>query len=340
LKRQIKCTDKRGIVISIVKQANELGNTQNEKVFDYPFVIGNGGAGLYYLCREINDELERFVCTGKQPEEDKGTNKEYHVFTHEQERMMIGRWAGMGMTVTYHRQQVELVDRITIAYMKVENTKTGLSISIIPWFVAPGRPYPIFVYIYAIGHYQRAEKKSLGETAAAVRKLFGISGFHKSTVSRSLGAMAGFIDVSGPGQPLAAELTDKRVEMKKPDENAIDAISEILAFYPSFEVLEKEIGGKAKRLPKPMKRADRAAHTLGGIPDGQFEIIIRSEPGGRPRPDRRRRPPRHRKKRSKPVQRPLKFVGHPQREDKRKAIIAICRNLALDAAVKYHRFLI
>jgi len=301
---------------------------------------------LYYLCSEINDELERFVRTGKQPEEDKGTNKEYHVFTHAQEDLIIGRWIGMGMTVKYHRQQVELADRITIAYMKVQNPQTGLSISIIPWFLVAGRPYPIFTYIYAIGHYQRAEIKSLGESAAAVKKLFGISGFHKSTVSRSLRAMEGFIDASMLDQPLAAGglrkagLTASRAEPNKPKEKVIEAISEILASYPSFEALEKEVGDKAKRLPKPMKRADRITHALSGIPDGQFEIIIRSEPRSRPHPDHRRRPPRPRDKHSKPVQRPLNFVNHPQREDKRKAIITICRYLALDAAVKCHRFLV
>jgi hypothetical protein len=259
---------------------------------------------------------------------------------------MTGLWTGLGMTVTYHRQQVELVDRITIAYMKVQNPQTGLSISMMPWFVVVGRPYPIFAYIYAIGHYQKAEVKSLGETAAAVRKLFGISGFHKSTVSRSLSAMAGFIDASGLDRPLAAEGLKKagsaasRAEPDKPGESAIDAISEILASYPSLEALEREIGDKARRLPKPIKRADRVAHALCGIPDGQFEIIIRGEPCARPPPDRRKRPPRPRSRRPKPVQRPLNFVGYPQREEERRAFIAICRHLALDAAVKYHRFLV
>ena len=250
------------------------------------------------------------------------------------------------MTVTYHRQQVELEDRITITYMKVQNPQTDLSISIIPWFVVAGRPYPIFTYIFAIGHYQQAETKSLGETAAAVRKLFRISTFHKSTISRSLSAMKDFIDASSIDQALEAEglknaeLSVGRSELKRPEENVIAVISEILASYPSFEALEKEIGDKIKRLPEPMKRADGITHALSGIPAEQFEIIIHSEPSGRSRPDRRRRPKRPRKKRPKPVQRPLKFVNHPQREDKRKAIIAISRYLVLDAAVKCHRFLI
>jgi len=301
---------------------------------------------LYYLCTEINEELEHFVRTGKQPEEEKGTNKEYCVFAHGKEELMVSRWAGLGMTVTYHRQQVELVDRITITYMKVQNPKTGLSISIIPWFLVAGRPYPIFVYIYAIGYYHQAEVKSLGESAAAVKKMFGVSGFHKSTISRSIRAMEGFIDASMLDQPLAAEglkkaeMTSNWVESDKPCENVIDAIAEILASYPTFEALEKEIGGKVKRLPKPIKRTGGTSLALSGIPNGPFNIIMPDKPGGRPSHDHRKRPPRPRAKGTKPVQRPLKFIDRPQREEKRKAFIAICHHLTLNAAIIYHRFLV
>ena len=254
----------------------------------------------------------------------------------------------MGLTVTYHRQQVELVDRITIAYMKVEDPKTNLSVSMTPWFLVAGRPYPIFTYMYAIAHYQRADRKSLEESAAAVRKLFRISGFHKSTVSRSLSAMEGFIDASRLEQPLAADvlknpgcLHNGQPDPDQPKEDVVKQISEILAAYPSFEMLERDFGERVRRLPEPIKRTDSTSHALSGIPDEPFNIIIRSKPGGRPSRDRRKRPPRPLANgRPKPVQHPLKFIDYPQREEKRKDFIAICHRLALNAAIKYHRFLV
>lgn len=295
----------------------------------------------------MSEDLGYFVETGKRPEEDKGTNKEYHVFPCEEEAGMITRWTSSGLKVTYNRQQVDLKDRITIAYMKVEDPKTKLSISMIPWFMVVGRPFPIFTYIYAIGHYQRSEQKSLQESAAAVRKLFGISTFHKSTVSRSLSAMEGFIEASRLEQPLTADALKKPVcppngqtGPHKSDIDIVEQISEILASYPSFEALERDIGERIKRLPKPLKGKGNISCALSRIPDEPFEIIIRNESGGRPSRDHRKRPPRPRAKGPKPVQHPLKFVEHLKREEKRKEFIAISRCLTLDAAIKYHRFLI
>jgi hypothetical protein len=316
-------------------------------MFELPFVMGNGGSGLYYLVSDVSEELERFVQTGKQPKKDQGTDDEYHVFPREQEEVMLNRWTDLGMTVTYHRQRVELASRITVAYMKVQNPKTNLSISMIPWFMIVGRPYPVFAYVYAIGHYQRAEKKSLEESAATVRKLFGIRNFHKSTVSRSISAMEEFLEASRLDRPLSADalrnpgcLTGSQTGAYQTDESIVGQVSEILAAYPSFEALEGALGEKVRPLPKPIKRTDRISRALGGIPDERFKIIIRREPGGRPSRDRRKRPPQPRNKGSGAVQRPLKFVDYPQREEERKTIIAICRHLALDAAATCHRFLV
>jgi hypothetical protein len=302
---------------------------------------------LYYLVNDVSEALEYFVQTGKQPEEDRGTNREYHVFPCEREAAMIAVWRELGMTVTYHRQQVELTNRITVAYMNVVNPKTSMNISMIPWFMVVGRPYPIFAYAYAIGYYQRAEKKSLAESAAAVRKLFGIRSFHKSTVSRSISAMEEFLDASQLDRPLSADalrdpacLAGSQTGTGQADESIVEQVSELLTAYPSLEALEKASGEKVRPLPKPVRRTDRISRALSDIPDERFNIILRREPGGRPSRDRRKRPPRPRNKGSGHVQRPLKFVDYPQREEERKAIIAICRRLALDAAATCHRFLV
>ena len=342
-----KINRKRGIVIVIVQCENDFGNTPNENIYEQPFVVGNGETGLYYLANGVSAELEYFINTGKRPEKDVGTDKEYHVFPQEQEAQMVNRWTELGMTVAYRRQQIELACRITIVYMQVKNPGTGLSVSVIPWFVAAGRPYPIFAYAYAIGHYQRAEKKSLEESAAAVRKLFGISGFHKSTVSRSLNAKDGLIDDSRHSQPLEAEalkgpgfLYDIPAAPHQSHESITGQVSRLLTAYPSVKALKRDIGEKLKRLPDPIRRAGGISYALGAVPDKRFEIIVHSGPGNKKPGGHRKRPPRARNKGPKPVQRPLKFVDYPQREENRKAFIAICRRAAIGAAIMRHRFLI
>jgi len=338
--------DKKGVVIAILQNENDFGNTLNEEIFELPFVMGGGGSGLYYLVNDVSEDLEHFVQTGKPPEKDRGTCKEYHVFPREQEARMIDRWVGLGMTVTYHSQQVELACRITIAYMEVQNPNTSLSVSIIPWFMVAGRPYPIFVYVYAIGHYKMAARKSMEESAAVVRKLFGIRSFHKSTVSRSIGVMEGFADASQLDRSLSADalkkpccLYDSQTAPYQNHESVAAQTSAILAAYPSFEALEKKIGERARRLPATIKRADRVYSAMGGIPDEQFRIIMHNEPANRKPGDRRKRPPRPRNKEPGRVQRPLVFIGYAQRERIRKEFIKISRHLVLDAATTYHRFL-
>jgi hypothetical protein len=302
---------------------------------------------LYYLCGEVSAELAKFVETGKRPEQDKGTNKEYHVFTHKQEKKMIERWTALGFTVTYHRHQIELTDRITITYMKVQKPQSDMGVSLIPWFMVAGRPYPIFAYVYAIGHYQRAEQKSLEQSAAAVRKLFGIGSFHKSTVSRSISAMTEFINKSKLDRPMSIDdlrkpgyPTNGQASPCQGEDDTVKQVSEVLNTYPSLETLESELGETIKRLPDPIKRKDSISHALSKIPDEQFKIIIRNEPVGRQPRDGRKRPPRPRAEGLKSVQRPFKFVDHPQQIKIRQAFITICCHLVLNAAVKYHRFLI
>ena len=75
--------DKKGVVIAILQNENDFGNTLNEEIFELPFVMGGGGSGLYYLVNDVSEDLEHFVQTGKPPEKDRGTCKEYHVFPRE-----------------------------------------------------------------------------------------------------------------------------------------------------------------------------------------------------------------------------------------------------------------
>jgi len=337
---------KRGIVIAIVQSKDGFENNPSKEIFDLPLIHSAGASDLYYLIDEISEELEYFARTGKRP----GADKEYHVFSPEQEREVIGRCAALGLTVRYRVQRVECADSITISYMQVLNPKTDIKVSLIPWFMVAKRPYPIFVYLYAVGHYQKAEKKSYEESAAVVRKLFGVSSFHKSTACRSNKAMKGFIDASRLSQPLSIEELRQPPHPTEPqadpdgsqseasDGRVLKHVTDILLGYPSAEALEKEFGDRIKRLPVPVNRADKVSYALSCIPDEHFKVVKHSEAAGRKRRDRRKRPPRPRKKEF--VQRPLIFIEYARREEIRKSFISKCKLIVLDAAVRYHRFLV
>jgi len=277
--------------------------------------------------------LEDFILTGKTDA------SELHVFSRDNEFSMISNWARLGFDATYRSQQIDYMGhRLTIKYLNVRNPNTGVNISLIPWFMLPGRRYLIFVYIYAIWHYFAKGKKSLKETAAATAKLFSINGFNKSTVSRSIKAMEGFIDVSGIDRRLSA--AGQGTPDGQAPEDADGRVAEILTGFPSVESFEKAYGSTVNHLPDAVNSRATVDTVLGGVPIGHSEIIKRGEPGGRKAHDGRRRPPRPRRAGSGRVQRPLEFVGYPQRERIRKEFIEICKYIVLDAAATYHQFLI
>jgi hypothetical protein len=231
--------------------------------------------------------------------------------------------------------------------MKVLNPKTDMSVSLIPWFMVIGRPYPFFVYAYAIGHYHKEGKKSLEETALAVRKLFGIDSFHKSTVSRSISAMGKFIDTARLDQPLSVNMLKAQDShpgvqpgSAQDGKDIAEQVCEILKSFASYEELERGLDEKIKRFPEPLSCAKIISYAFGSMPEDHFKIIVHDEPGCKRRRDIRRRRPRARQKKTNRVQRCIKFVDYSIREAKRKEFIEICMCLVLDAAVKHHRFLL
>ena len=61
-------------------------------------------------------------------------------------------------------------------------------IIIIPDFLLPRRPYPVYVYLYAIDVYSNAPEKGQRWAAAATRKRFGLATFAHTTLGRALKA--------------------------------------------------------------------------------------------------------------------------------------------------------
>jgi hypothetical protein len=308
---------------------DEFGKDLNKKIFEIPLVLADSRLRLYFLINDLDVSLEEFILSGM------SDSVEFHVFPEDQEQEMIRLWRKLGLICTYHSQQIEYMYRlVTITYLRIHDPTTGASISLLPWFLLPGRPFPVFVYVYAICHYYSTGKKSLSVSAAAARKMFGIKGFNKSTLSRNIKAMGNFIDISQIDRPLSV---DWREALS--DEEKIDRIPEILGDTPSIENLEEIFGEKVKHLPEPVNRAKEIEHTLSGIPEKYSKITIDRAPDcGKPRDDRKR-PTRSRGKTVR-VQRRPEFVGSQQIEKIRIAFFEICRSLVLDAAGTYHRFLL
>ena len=67
-----------------------------------------------------------------------------------------------------------------------DDKKGGEPIVIIPEFLVPGRPYPIYVYLYAIDLYSGAPEEGQRWAAEETRKYFRLESFVHTTLGRAL----------------------------------------------------------------------------------------------------------------------------------------------------------
>ena len=316
--------------MSIILHKNDYWNNLNKNSIAIPLILVGNATCLYYLFNDIHEDLEGFITTGR------SDLRDFHAFPEEKEKLLISHWEKLGFIITHHIQRMEYMGcKVSITYLKVKNPETGLNISLLPWFLLPDRPYPIFMYIYAIWYYQITGKESLSKAAAVTSKLFGVEELHKSTVSRNIKALENIIDTSRINEPL---------EIKSPeqpsDEELDKLIPEILNSAPSIELLEKRYGEMVKHLPPPINRLESVCCALSDIPPKYSEVLKEEEVVKVKSRDVRKRPPRPRREESECVQRPLNFIESHKLRQKRKEFVEICRCLVLDAAISYHRFLI
>ena len=87
-------------------------------------------------------------------------------------------------SVRYHSYQIEytrhhefVCPRYTFA--------DGTDVIVLPWFLIPGRPYPVQIYLYACELYCTSPTIGQRGAAEATRKKFRLNTFSHSTVSRS-----------------------------------------------------------------------------------------------------------------------------------------------------------
>jgi len=297
---------------------------------DVPAVVIDGDACAYILVKELHAEMDEFVNTGEI------NTVELHVFSLDYEQELIRTWEAKGLKCTYRRQRLEYMRKsVTIIYIEVSNPQTGVRLSLIPWFMLPGRPYPIFVYLYAICHYNNSVQKSMMLSALATKQLYKISGFSKSTISRAIKVMGPFISSLQMDKPISIE----EPEIASAAET-IDCISELLENSQAIKSLKEAFGTKAACLPPVIRRGKSIAHALSLIPNELFMVIKEKGPEPKKNRDTRKRPARQRIRKTLSVKRKPDFVENHRLEQIRLKFISLCKAIVLNAAVMYHRFLI
>jgi hypothetical protein len=85
----------------------------------------------------------------------------------------------------------------------------------IPGFLVPRRPYPVYVYLYAIDLYSSAPEKGQRWAAEETRKYFGLATFSHTTLGRALKAFARGLG-SGAMEPDEADAEPPGPAEKKP----------------------------------------------------------------------------------------------------------------------------
>jgi hypothetical protein len=96
----------------------------------------------------------------------------------------------MGYSVRARVKTVQIFSRaIEIACYVAKDLKTGRSVSIQPDVCSPHRPYPVYVYLFAVAACELGGMAQRAAAAAAARA-FGLPGFSASTVCRARKALA------------------------------------------------------------------------------------------------------------------------------------------------------
>ena len=348
--------------MAIIQPENENWNSGIIENMALPFIYVDDASNIYLLIQDISEDLAGFIRTGKTkadneetlsaaaPKEDKNKKKksskrakekkadkpdELHVLSEEQELKMYNYWRGLGMSVTYRRQRIEyMYRRITVIYPQISKPGGSVIISVIPWFMRPARPYPTFVYLYATWHYVSTGQKSMEESAKAAGKVFKISSFNKSTISRNIKAMEEIIGLAGIDMALPVD-----EPATPPDEEILRQIPEILNGLTTVEMLKDRYGNKAQQLPGPINGKNSVQRALSAIPIEYSEIFEASDAVRYSPKDRRKRPKRQRNKNLQTEPRLLAFVEAPKIEKIRLGFIEISRSLVINTAIAFHVFL-
>jgi len=137
-----------------------------------------------------------YILAQTEPLENNRTN-EYRVIAGE-----IGRsYRDSGYT-EYERVYKLRVQHKEYAVICPEyrKTKRGIEpIVIIPEFLVPRRPYPLYVYLHGIDLYSNSPEKGQRWAAEETRKRFGLESFSHTTLGRAMKVFLRLMDEEGAG---------------------------------------------------------------------------------------------------------------------------------------------
>jgi len=308
--------------------AQEQVNIQDtlEKVLRNIPVVLFHDTKTYILVKDLSNGLEEFIRTGKTG------GGEIGVFSDKQEKELTASWCESGYEYAFHYQTLEFMNkRISVKYPVVKKQKSETSVSLIPWCMLPGRPYPVFVYAYANWHYSMTGQKSMILSTNAAGKVFGVASFNKSTLCR----LRKDKSISG----MLTGYTETAAEQTAPYNGDISVyVSELLEHSAQIKKIYMQSGDPDAQ---PKSGAEFTIDALSSVPDKLSKVIIDSPPARYIIHDKRKRPPRSRNNgQTKRVQRQIVYVDPVQMGYIRNEFLALCKAAVMDAAVKYHRFLI
>ena len=289
-------------------------------------VIVNKDAEAYILIKDICSDLEEFINTGK------ADVNEISVFTEAYEKEIIANWQVHGYEYKYRNQIIEYMrHRISVRYLTVSNPRTDLSLSLIPWFMLPGRPYPVFLYAYADWHYSKTEHQSMRLSAYAAGRVFGVESFNKSTLCR----IRKDEQFSGMHMDM---LQDGGEPVKLPDTDVATLVVKLLENYS--EIRKYIVPDKEEQHSPPTNGTEYIAHALDSVPVELSRVIKDHSTTRQGICDTRKRPTRRLNEKYRHLQRLPCCVHSSQLELIRKSFIAACRAAVMDTAVRHHKFLI
>ena len=285
-----------------------------------------GDTYSHILIKDFNDDLQKFIDTGKA-----GAN-EISVFTSAYENELVSVWQTSEYEYKSRYQTIEYMhQRVSVRYLTVRNPRTDISVSLIPWFMLPGRPYPVFVYAYAEWYYGNSEQKSMRLSASAAGRVFGVDSFDKSTLSR----------VHNDKQIFNIHI-DRAQDVVEPpslaDANTAVFVAKLLESHPKMH--EYSAPDKGVLHSPPTSNSEYISYIFSSAPEELSKVIKNRPPPRQATRDTRKRLPRRIKAQRKRLQRQPDFVQSDQIELIRSSFIAMCKAAVLDTAIKYHKFLI
>jgi hypothetical protein len=277
----------------------------------YPLVLKDKGDVRYLLIEELPDELDQWILTGKTDQSD------FQVLSYEMASNLKIICRENGFKLTYGNQKMEYMHHTAeIEYPRIKDPSTGKSLAIIPWFLLPRKRYPAFVYMYACWS-SKYEHKGDREATVATSALFGVPDFHFSTTWRSKTMMDTLLNT---GDPISVEASDRLT------------INDIFANLPNL--MNSDIQA-VKCLPSDTPAA------LANIPK-LFAQIVRPKAKPIPTdPNTRRKRPNGKHRKGKHEKKKIELnMSNTELHDLQQQFITLSKNLILNAAIEYHKFIL